>query len=459
MELSADTLKFVVVGGGIAGLTSAYLLKQSGHEVVILEKSSCLEQMTHGGIKIPPNMTRLMHELPGAEELLNTKATKCEGISFLQTNGDDPAELVGKLVYVDEIMSDLGADFYLISHKDLHNYLLNLCHNAAVEFRYNFEVEDVITNKLGPTVVGKSGETVIGDIVIGADGKNSVIRKVLLDEEDEAEESDSRDSLISVPISLVQSDPELVSFLAQDTYGRVFLGNGTNIFVAEYGPDLCQVELTYGTPPEFDAKDDDWLSCGTTTKSVLEHVEEYDPRIKKLIQLVPMAHWNVQGIYNLPQYVSKLDQVVVIGDAAHAIYINGTHNTAAAFEDAFTLGRLFAQSTPSDSKSHASLLLNGYQQIRHKRTKALEKSGMNTMILMGLVPGPERSRRNQGFRLTLDLDGADDATVERIWSEYIEQFHYEPRDEVSEWWMNWARPAGNRASSLLFGVAMSTVSH
>lgn len=37
---SSYTLKFIVTGGGITGLTCAYLLKKGGHEVVVLEKLS-----------------------------------------------------------------------------------------------------------------------------------------------------------------------------------------------------------------------------------------------------------------------------------------------------------------------------------------------------------------------------------------------------------------------------------
>jgi len=220
------------------------------------------------------------------------------------------------------------------------------------------------------------------------------------------------------------------------------MGNGTSIATARYGSDLYSLELSYGTRLEPDAKDDDWLPSGRPANlDVLAKVEEYDHRIKKLIQLAPMSHWTVQGVHGLSRYISKLNQVMVIGDAAHTIYINGTHNTTAAFEDAFTLGQLFSQLTPSDSRTNISLLLNGYQQIRQKRTKALEKSAMDPLILLGLGPGPDRDRRNNGTRLTLYLEGADDATLERVWKDYVDQFHYDTRDEVSEWWMNWARPA------------------
>lgn len=66
-------------------------------------------------------------------------------------------------------------------------------------------------------------------------------------------------------------------------------------------------------------------------------------------------------------------------------------------------------------------------------------NGMDTITVLTLMPGPERERRNNGLRLTLNLEGVDDAMLERIWAGYIMQFNYDARDAVDEWWMNWSR--------------------
>jgi len=466
-ESSSATLKWIIIGGGIAGLTSAYLLKQGGHDVVVLEKSSQNEQLANqdGGLRIPPNMSRLLQELPGAEKLLRERAMKCAGLLFYQCNGNDPAELVGRMDFADEIMSDLGCDFYFMPHKYLHEHLFSLCTSAGVEICHGFEVVEILLrehdlNISGTTVIGKYGVQITGDIVIGADGKNSISRKILLAEQEEAEEEESFDSddsetpvlppinaytgaTMSIPVSKIHSDPELALFL-QDNFWPIFMGNGTSIAMSQYGPDLYLLDLTYGMPPRVDDHDEDWLSGGTPVSKVLKRVEEYDPRVKKLIRLASTSHWNIQTIYNLPRCVSKLDKLVVIGDAAHSVYINGTYNTAAAFEEAFTLGRLFSRSPPSISKENASFLLNGYQKIQQQRTPALEKSSMEAVILLGLLP-PECEARNNGFRLTLNLEGADDATLEHVWAGYISLFNYDARDAVDEWCMNWSR-LGSRHS-------------
>lgn len=66
---------------------------------------------------------------------------------------------------------------------------------------------------------------------------------------------------------------------------------------------------------------------------------------------------------------------------------------------------------------------------------------ISTAVLMGSHPGPEREERNNGLRMTLELDNADDDTLARAWAPHVIQFDYDARDAVDEWWMNWARPA------------------
>jgi len=462
---SSYTLKFIVTGGGITGLTCAYLLKKGGHEVVVLEKLSHDELLNNqiGGLRIPPNMTRLLQELPGTEKLLREKAVKGAGMFFHQCEGDSAAELVGKMVFAKEMMDDLGCDFFHMSHKDLHEHIYTLCTNVGVEIHHEFEVVRVISRKHdsklgGPTVVGKSGELITGDIVIGADGKNSCTRRVLLAEKDGDDVDDSDDdhmdtdpskqsilppikaimgATMSIPVALIKSDPELVPFLTAENYLWIFMGNGTSVYMMQSSSDLYSLLFNCVIPPRENVE---WLSDRTPVTSVLRMVDEHDPRIKKLIQLASTSRLFIQNFHNPHRHVSKYDDLVVIGDAAHSIYINGTHHTAAAFEEAFTFGWLFSKLPESSKpKEHASHLLSGYRYIQRKRTRALEINGMDTIAILSLISGPERERRNNGFRLTLSLDGADDATLEKVWAGYIAQFNYDARDAVDEWWMNWSK--------------------
>lgn len=79
--LQADlSIHFIVVGGGIAGLACAIALRRVGHTVLVLERFTdadisqvrlpntlCLSlshsatpQLSHGGIRLPPNVSKIL---------------------------------------------------------------------------------------------------------------------------------------------------------------------------------------------------------------------------------------------------------------------------------------------------------------------------------------------------------------------------------------------------------------
>ncbi|KAE9386210.1 FAD/NAD(P)-binding domain-containing protein [Gymnopus androsaceus JB14] len=391
-----EPLKFIVIGAGIAGLTTAYLLNKAGHKVIMVEKSSQEADRWHGGLRCPPNMTRLFQDLPGAQKLLNEKAMKCAGLHFFQCK-DKTSELVGKMEFTEDMMNDLGCDFYFIPasvHRDLHKHLLTLCMDADVQICWSLEVEEICLGKdINPIVIFKGGERISGDIVIGADGKKSVARNGLLVEEDEELEyhplEDSSDMLpmkeltgatVSIPISIMEQDPDLLQ-LTRSEHWMFWMGNGTVLMGAPYGRDLYVLDLAYAGPPGMDDKDMEWLT-GAPIENVFKHLNEYDPRLKRIFQLASKSHWSIQTVYDLPRYISRDNEVVLIGDAAHAVHIHGTYNTAAAFEDAFTLGRLFSER--ESARSHVPLLLDGYQTIRHTRTRKMELACMHDALILGV---------------------------------------------------------------------------
>ncbi|KAK7436035.1 hypothetical protein VKT23_019337 [Stygiomarasmius scandens] len=90
---------------------------------------------------------------------------------------------MAKMTYREEILSDLGAVYYRMSYLDLWVYLYKLCTSCGIQCKFNLEVAEINISTLdsgGVTITSTTGECINGDIVIGADGHNSIVCKTIL---------------------------------------------------------------------------------------------------------------------------------------------------------------------------------------------------------------------------------------------------------------------------------------
>ncbi|KAL0068084.1 hypothetical protein AAF712_004744 [Marasmius tenuissimus] len=453
-------LRFVVVGASVSGLCSAYLLRKNGHEVVVVEKAAHgVENGCNGSLRIPPNVTRSLATLPGVMDLLKEKGSWCSGVSFVS---GETLELLGQMVFLEEVMSDLGSDFYFISYADLVSHLSKICRDVGVQIKYGFEVKEVLVDfNHPPTVVSEIGTRLSADIVVGADGKGSVVRRVVASEESDSEDefeelrsSTEREqryilayALISlrsdihevttscrvsldVPTSDLENDPEL-AYLTKDDRYVLWAGSGHTLSGACYGPDLYGVALVSvnASPQDLDT---DWRESVPVTT-----LEKKLTELQKLVRKASSCRWSLQHTDYITRFTDSTHSVMVIGDAAHYLPPCATHNASCALEDAFTLGRLFSRIT---SRDQVPLLFSGYDQIRQKRTRQIEEQEYRGTAVVSLPPGPHRDGRDMALNMTLHLEGADDETLAEAWGGYLEAFSYDPVDAVDEWWLTWAKP-------------------
>ncbi|KAJ7774094.1 hypothetical protein B0H14DRAFT_3894561 [Mycena olivaceomarginata] len=416
-------IKFVVIGGGIAGLTSAKALRDGGHEVVVIEQIS--QDKTEGSLRSPPNMTRLIAAFPGMHEFLSNHATPCTGLSF---RTGSTSEVVGWMHFHPEIVHDLQAKFLMIQHDDLRRQLHSLCVDSGVVFKHG-KAMNIVEMENGAAVTLENGERFEADIVVGADGHNSFVRSLVMDKEVEPEQIISGVN-ISIPTEILQQHEDLHSLCNENEF-TIWTGAGSSV-TGTLGANALDLSIcsssSLGLDTDmYESRD---LSCLASFD-----LDGCDPRLQKLIHLGRGCRSTVQKVFE--QEDMFRGSVVLVGDAAHPVLIHGSHNSSMAIEDAVTLGRLFARL--SDRK-YISVFTQTYEELRQKRVEVARLSECQSLDHISLLSGPDQEERDRTFGLTLKgktfQDFAASTELSSMWDRYLILFDYNAHEKVDCWWAN-----------------------
>ncbi|KAJ6573543.1 hypothetical protein DFH09DRAFT_1152078 [Mycena vulgaris] len=441
---SVGSIRFVVVGGSVGGLCAAYTLRKAGHHVVVLDKRDERVE-SNGGLRVPPNMTRLLETLPGMGELLKEQGSECDGMTFLQ---GETSKVIGRMQFLDETIADLGCNFHMIPYDVLMKHLLKICRDSGVQLRFQTEVTSVIVAPdQRPAVVTIHGERIEGDVLVGADGRGSMIHDTIAQQpENEDSDSDS-DSLserensagvseivgaaYSIDMSSLKNDPEL-SKLAQSNEFMIWPGSHILVTGHKCGPELYILTVTRVTGALPGDIDSEWHPKASFP-DVDALLADFEPRVKRLIKAASRCHQTIQRMPTVRRITHGPTGLVVIGDAAHTITIHATHNSSIAVEDGFALGRIFSHAT---ARNQIPYLLHGYREVRHVRCMTTEASELGAFIVITFPPGPARDMRNQQLGYSLqNTEDMSDEVLAMTWENYLVQFNYDANEAADEWWL------------------------
>ncbi|MDF0541775.1 FAD-dependent monooxygenase [Sphingobium sp. H39-3-25] len=319
-------LNIAIVGAGLGGLTLAILLEKAGYNYTLYEQAPQLARMG-AGINIYPNTTKVMKSL-GILDQLCAIGNRPE--SWLNREWD-----TGRIYFAqleDEWEEQYGAPHLHLHRGDLQSIMSNAVPAHRIRFGHCLTGLD---EKGGSTrLTFADGTTADADIVIGADGVNSVVRDILL-------------------------GPELPTYSGFVAYRSIFptkllgdykLGSdGAKFWSDDRHPaqedrHLIMYYLTKvrdevyfvtGSPdPNFEGLN----PVEATNAEMLAHYEGFHEDVIRLIKAAPqISKWPL--LVRKPLSLWSRGRIVLLGDACHPMKPHMGQGAGMAIEDAAVLFR------------------------------------------------------------------------------------------------------------------------
>lgn len=345
----------------MGGLCAAIALREAGHEAIVFEQARQFLRIG-ADVNLTPNAVRALDRLGVGEVLRETAARPTHRLSRTWDSG----EITSKLPMSDAAEEKYGAPQLTIHRGDLLKALEAKLPASAI--RLGSKVAGVDAGER-PVVHFEDGSSETLDVVIGADGIHSAVRRSLF-----GDDSPEFTGLVSyravVPRSAVPEVENLDAFTkwwgeTADSQVVVFpLTRGEEVFIFATTPQEGWREESWTLPGDVDELRDVYkdfhpdvrallAACDSVTKSAL-YVRE------------PMERWS-EG------------HVTILGDAAHPMVPFMAQGACMAIEDAVVLSRCLAEAGGDEVPA----ALARYEQARRERTAQVQRGSRANNWLKG----------------------------------------------------------------------------
>ncbi len=354
-------LRIAIVGGGIGGLAAALFLRRAGLEATVYEQASELREVG-AGIVVSPNMVRPLQKLGLAQKLADC-AVRLEAAWEFRRWQD------GRVLSVqpmgEECRRLYGTDCYVAHRADLFSLL-----RAALPADWL---------RLGHRCSGADDPLLASaDVIIGADGIHSVVRKFI------APEVEARFSGLCAFRCLVPSRqaPEM----ALRPVHSLWLGPGRHF--VHYPISSGRLVNVVAIAPAGDWRTESWTAEGSIA-DMRREFEGWDARVLQLIDsATDTRRWALLDREPLERWVKG--RIALLGDAAHAMLPYYGQGAAQAIEDAEVLADCLRSATPET----APQALQRYEAIRLPRASKVQLMSRGREVRNHLPDGPEQRQRD-----------------------------------------------------------------
>ena len=381
--------RIAVIGSGIGGLCAALALLKQGFDVAVYEQASELREVG-AGLQISANGNRVLAALGVLEEL---KGLACEaaGKEIRLWNSGQSWKLFDLGMHSIE---RYGYPYLTVYRPDLIAVLADAVRRAKPDaVHLNSRCISVRQSRNEVVVSFDKGTDASCDILVGADGVHSRVRKALF--------GDDQASFTGIVAWRGTVPMERLPGHMRRMIGTNWIGPGGH--VVHYPVRRGEYMNFVGVVERADWTIESWTTLGAADECARDY-QGWHEDIHRMIRGSPQLYkWALLGRAPMERWTK--DRITLLGDACHPMLPFLASGAVMAMEDGFVLARAL------EAIADPACALKCYEKARIERTRR---------AVMGSA---DNAKRFHNPRLA-DAEGAQEY-VDREWSEERVRERYE----------------------------------
>ncbi len=372
----------LIIGAGIAGLTAALSFAKKGTRVTVLEKNKTNEAIG-AAIQLSPNAMKIIQALKLDKDL---EKTACAPLAAT-TRHFKTGKPYFSLPLNTPPSPEYGAPYLHIHRQDLIRSLLKANLQEGVIIKTGEDTKHIINTDKNVQLKTMNGTRFMADILIGADGIHSHVRRHLFGTQHTQAPHFTGQTAWRGIVPSASIAPHTIA-----PHANIWVGAGQH-FVAYYicGGKMINFVAVKEVGKMAEWAEENWQVEGDITV-LREAFSGWDPALVTLLGACEKTH--LWGLFDRPPLKNTVKRrAILIGDASHPMLPFMAQGGALAIEDGYRLAQMI---TNTDDIAEG---LKKFQNQRRARVTQIYKMVQTNTRLFHAQSPVRRLQRNILYKL------------------------------------------------------------